>query len=139
MSDGWMTAAEIAACVGITQGAVLFRARREGRPYRTRPADGIRGPSPRVYEVSALPASIRQKLGASPAERLRAAAPELLKRLEVSTAELEDYRDMMRSSCSDPDGRIADPVDAAEIRSLSLEIGRNREAIDRARGSRRAS
>ncbi len=140
MSDGWMTAAEIAACVGITQGAVLLRARREGWPYRTRPADGIRGPSPRVYEVSALPAGIRQKLGASPAERLRAAAPELLKRLEVSTAELVDYRDALRSEAARfADGKIADPIDEEEIRSLSLEIGRNREAIDRARGIEGAS
>lgn len=137
---GWMTAAEIAACVGITQGAVLFRARREGWPYRTRPADGIRGPSPRVYEVSALPASIRQKLGDSPAERLAASAPELLQRLEVSTTELVDYRDAMRADCARfADGAIADPIDEAEIASLSLEIERNREAIDRARGIEGAS
>lgn len=131
---GWMTAAEIAACLGITQSAVLLRARREGWPWRTRPADGIRGPSPRAYEVSALPASIRAKLGASPMERLRAAAPELLKRLEVSTTELVDYRDAMRSGCSAPDGTIADPADEEEVRSLSLEIERNQAAIARARG-----
>ncbi len=133
MSDGWLTAAEIAACLGITQGGVLLRARREGWPYRTRPADGIRGPAPRAFEISALPAGIRRKLGASPMERLRAAAPELLERLEISTTELVDYRDAMRAECT-AGGRIPDAGDEAEISSLSLEIERNREAIARARG-----
>ena len=129
-----ITMRQLTEALGVSDSAYSMRAQREGWPCRPGPSNGCKGRNPRLYDVSALPDDIRQRLLRSPAEALNAAAPELLRRLEVSTIELVDYRDMMRASCSDPDGTIADPVDEEEIRSLSLEIERNQAAIARARG-----
>ncbi len=129
-----ITMRQLTEALGVSDSAYIMRAQREGWPYRPGPNNGCKGRTPRLYDVSALPDDIRQRLLRSPAEALNAAAPELLRRLEVSTTELVDYRDMMRASCSAPDGTIADPGDEAEVRSLSLEIERNQAAIARARG-----
>lgn len=129
-----ITMRQLTDALGMSPSAYSMRAAREGWPYRPGPANGLKGRAPRLYDVSGLPDDIRQRLLRSPAEALAAAAPELRRRLEASTAELEDYRDMMLSSCSDPDGRIPDPVDEAEIRSLTEEIDLNRAAIARSRG-----
>ena len=129
-----ITMRQLTDALGMSPSAYSMRAVREGWPYRPGPANGLKGRAPRLYDVSGLPDDIRQRLLRPPAEALNAAAPELLQRLEVSTTELVDCRDMMRAGCSAPDGTIADPADEAEIRSLSLEIERNREAIARARG-----
>ena len=134
-----ITMRQLTDALGMSPSAYSMRAVREGWPCRPGPANGLKGRAPRLYDVSGLPDDIRQRLLRSPAEALNAAAPELLQRLEASTTELVDCRDMMRSGCSDPDGTIADPVDEEEVRSLSLEIERNREAIARARGIEGAS
>lgn len=134
-----ITMRQLTDALGMSPSAYSMRAVREGWPYRPGPASGLKGRAPRLYDVSGLPDDIRQRLLRSPAEALNAAAPELLERLEVSTAELVDYRDAMRSGCSAPDGTIADPADEEEVRSLSLEIERNQAAIARARGIEEAS
>ena len=129
-----ITMRQLTEALGVSDSAYIMRAQREGWLYRPGPNNGCKGRTPRLYDVSALPDDIRQRLLRSPAEALNAAAPELLKRLEASTTELVDYRDIMRAGCSAPDGTIADPGDEEEVRSLSLEIERNQAAIARARG-----
>lgn len=128
-----ITMRQLTDALGMSPSAYSMRAVRERWPYRPGPANGLRGRAPKLYDVSGLPDDIRQRLLRSPAEALNAAAPELLRRLEVSTAELIDYRDAMRADCS-RGGRDPDPVDEAEIASLSLEIERNQALMDQARG-----
>lgn len=128
-----VTSAQIADALGQTANGIVNRAAREGWPYRTggERRGGTPGRRPRLYEVSALPAGISELF--EPARRLAESAPELLRRLEVSTAELIDYRDAMRAECT-ASGRIPDAGDECEISSLSVEIERNCAAIARARG-----
>lgn len=128
-----ITLRQLADALGRHESGLCMRALREGWPYRPGPDNGHRGRNPRLYDVSKLPAGIRERLEASPAEALRAAAPELLRRLEISTTELIDYRDAMRAECT-AGGRIPDAGDESEISSLSVEIERNIAAIARARG-----
>lgn len=134
-----MTMRQLADALERDPAGLSARARREGWPYRPGPDNGLKGRNPRLYDVSKLPASIRERLSRSPAAALDAAAPEL-RRLEASTAELIDYREAMRAdSARFADGRVADPLVEAEIASLSLEIERNQAAIARARGVEGAS
>ena len=135
-----ITMRQLTDALGMSASAYSMRAVREGWPYRPGPANGLKGRAPRLYDVSALPDAIRQRLFRSLAEALNAAAPELLERLEVSTAELIDYRDAMRADCARfADGKIADSIDEAEIARLSLEIERNQSLMNQARGIEEAS
>lgn len=128
-----ITMRRLTEALGVSDSAYIMRALREGWPYRPGPDNGRKGRNPRLYDVSKLPAGIRERLEASPAEALARSATELLRRLEVSTAELIDYRDAMRAECT-AGGRIPDAGDESEISSLSVEIERNIAAIARARG-----
>ena len=128
-----ITMRQLTEALGVSDSAYIMRAQREGWRFRPGPNNGLKGCTPRLYDVSGLPDDIRERLEASPAEALNRSAPELLRRLEVSTAELVDYRDAMRADCS-RGGEDPDPVDEAEISSLSVEIERNIAAIARARG-----
>ena len=128
-----ITMRQLTEALGVSDSAYIMRAQREGWRFRPGPNNGLKGRTPRLYDVSGLPDDIRQRLQRSPAEALHAAAPELLRRLEISTTELVDYRDAMRAECT-AGGRIPDAGDESEISSLSVEIERNIAAIARARG-----
>ena len=95
-----VTSGQIADALGQTANGIVNRAAREGWPYRTggERRGGTPGRRPRLYDVSALPAGIRELF--EPARRLAESAPELLRRLEASTAELVDYRDALRSEAA---------------------------------------
>ena len=135
MSVRWMTAREIARRLGQQVKSVSHRARRERWLFREGGERYGRNPGrrPRLYDTYVLPADVRRALDRPAGELLADVAPELLQRLEASTAELADYRDAM-AACASVNGRVPDPADEAEIRSLSVEIERNQAAIARAKG-----
>ena len=128
-----VTQRQVADALGITASGVHMRADREGWPYRK--AVRQRG-GPRLYPVSELPADVRQALAAweDPAALLRAAAPELLERLQISTEELQDYRDCIFESSTAPDGAFSSHDDERAVRELDEAIAANRAAMARARG-----
>ncbi|MDE0262910.1 MAG: DNA-binding protein [Bryobacterales bacterium] len=134
LSETHVTNRQIADALGITANAVHMRADAQGWPYRK--AGRYRGGPRRFYPVSALPADVRQALAdrGDPAALLRAAAGELLERLEVSTEELQDYRDCIRESSTAPDGVYSSCDDEQAVRELDEVIAANRAAMARARG-----
>ena len=126
-----VTNRQIADALGITANGVHQRADAQGWPYRK--AVRQRG-GPRLYPVSGLPADVRQALAdyEDPAARLRAAAPELLERLEISTEELQDYRDGIYESSTAPDGAYSSRDDEQAVRELDEVIAASRAAMDKA-------
>ena len=129
----WATARQIAGALGTSNQVILARARRESWPYRETdtPRPGAMGRRPRLFDVSALPAGVRQRLAASPAVRLADAAPELLRRLEASTVELIGYRDALQAEAGMAGG---DPLARYQARELSGVIESNIAVIARVRG-----
>ena len=129
----WATARQIAGALGTSNQVILARARRESWPYRETdtPRPGAMGRRPRLFDVSVLPAGVRQRLAVSPAFRLADAAPELLLRLEASTAELIGYRDALQAEAGMAGG---DPLARDQARELSGVIESNIAVIARVRG-----
>ena len=128
-----VTARQIASALGTSAQVILARAARERWPYRQSdtPLPLAKGRRPRLFDVSALPAGVRQRLAASPPARLADAAPELLERLKVSTAELVDFLDALRAEAAMVGG---DPLAADQARELSAVIDANMAVIARVRG-----
>ena len=134
-----LTARQIADLLGVRHNSISARATREQWPCRGTEGRGP-GPKARLFEVANLPPGIREqlvpKLRRRKPRRVRASKPRdilslLRERLEISTVELEDYRDGIRESGMGADGRYACACDEIAARELSEEIALNRAALAR--------
>ena len=130
-----LTARQIADLLDLRQNSVSARATREEWPCRLAPSAG-RGPAPRLFAIADLPPNIRaqvQRKQPRKPRKVRARAKStvalLRERLEISTVELEDYRDGIRESGRGPDGRYASRADETAVRELSEVIELNRAAL----------